>query len=49
MLINPAGGQGKAEADFEEHVKPLFDFAEITYNVVVTGRRIGMEALICIP
>ena len=38
VLINPVGGQGKAEDDFEKHVQPLFDRAEITYEVVVTGK-----------
>ena len=37
VLINPVCGQGKAEQEFREHVQPLFDRAEISYDVVVTG------------
>lgn len=38
VLINPVGGQGKAVAEFTQHVQPLFDLAEINYNIVVTGK-----------
>ena len=38
VLINPAGGKGKAVNDFKQHVQPLFDLAEINYNVVITGK-----------
>ena len=38
VLINPVGGQGRAVAEFTQHVQPLFDLAEINYNIVVTGK-----------
>ena len=37
VFINPVGGQGKSEAEFTQHVKPLFDLAEINCNIIVTG------------
>ena len=37
VLINPISGQGKAVQDFQEHVQPLFELAEITFNAIVTG------------
>ena len=37
VLINPVSGQGKAVQDFQEHVQPLFELAEITFNAIVTG------------
>ena len=37
VFINPVCGQGKAEQEFREHVQPLFNCAEISYDVVVTG------------
>ena len=37
VFINPVCGQGKAEQEFREHVQPLFNRAEISYDVVVTG------------
>ena len=40
VLINPVCGQGKAQDEFREHVQPLFDRAEISYDVVLTGENI---------
>ena len=37
VFINPVGGRGKGVSLFENEVRPLFDLAEINYNVVVTG------------
>ena len=37
MFINPVGGQGKGVSEFKQHVQPMFDLAEINYNVIVTG------------
>ncbi|CAI8016942.1 Sphingosine kinase 2, partial [Geodia barretti] len=39
VLINPISGQGKAVQDFQEHVQPLFELAEITFNAIVTERQ----------
>jgi len=37
VFINPVGGPGKGVSEFKQHVQPLFDLAEINYNVIVTG------------
>ena len=37
VLINPVGGQGKAESEFRKVVQPLFDQANIKYEIIVTG------------
>ena len=44
VLINPMGGKGNGVSDFIQHVQPMFDMAEINYNVIVTG---GAGCLIC--
>ena len=38
MFINPVGGPGKGISEFKQHVQPMFDMAEINYNVIVTGK-----------
>ena len=37
VLLNPASGPGKTVSDFKQHIQPLFDLAEINYNLIVTG------------
>ena len=37
VFINPVGGPGRGVSEFKQHVQPLFDLAEINYNIVVTG------------
>ena len=37
VFINPVGGPGRGVSDFRQHVQPLFDLAEINYNIIVTG------------
>ena len=37
VFINPVGGPGRGISEFKQHVQPLFDSAEINYNVIVTG------------
>lgn len=37
VFINPAGGPGKAVREFEQHVQPLFELAEIQYKTIITG------------
>lgn len=37
VLINPKSGKELAEVTFRNHVQPLFDIAEITYDIVVTS------------
>ena len=37
VFVNPVGGQGKAVKEFEQHVQPLFDLAEIEYTTIITG------------
>lgn len=39
VLINPAGGQGKAVALFKERVVPIFAEAAIPFEVIVSGER----------
>ncbi|OWF54540.1 ceramide kinase-like [Mizuhopecten yessoensis] len=38
VFINPIGGKGTGVKTFEDTVKPLFDLASITYQVVVSER-----------
>ena len=38
VFINPVGGPGKGISEFKQHVQPMFDMAEINYNVIVTGK-----------
>ncbi len=38
IFVNPVGGQGKAVAQFEKIVRPLFELAEIKYDVIFTGK-----------
>ncbi|XP_060081337.1 ceramide kinase-like [Ylistrum balloti] len=38
VFINPIGGKGTAVKTFEDTVKPLFDLAGITYQVIVSER-----------
>ena len=47
VFINPVGGQGKSEAEFTHHVKPLFDLAEINCSIVVTGGEEGEGDYCC--
>ena len=44
VFINPVGGPGKGVSEFKQHVQPMFDMAEINYNVIVTGK----EYKVCI-
>lgn len=39
VFINPVGGPGRGVNDFRQHVQPLFDLAEINYNIIVTERQ----------
>ena len=38
VFINPVGGPGKGISEFKQHIQPMFDMAEINYNVIVTGK-----------
>lgn len=38
VFINPVGGPGRAITEFKQHVQPMFDLAEINYNIIVTGQ-----------
>ena len=38
VLINPVGGKGKAVTEFDRNVRPMFDVAEIKYEVIITGK-----------
>ena len=37
ILINPAGGRGKAQQMFRTQSQPLLDLAGAKYQIVVTG------------
>ena len=39
LFINPMAGTQKGHSTFKQHVKPLFDLAEINYVVKVTGNQ----------
>lgn len=39
VLINPHGGQGKAEAIYRRHAAPIFAAARCTTDIVITKRR----------
>ena len=37
VLINPVSGRGKSVQEFQEQVKPLFEMAEINFDILITG------------
>lgn len=37
MLVNPAGGKGKAVSIYRSQIQPLFELANANCQVVVTG------------
>ena len=37
VLINPVGGKRRGVTDFDRIVRPMFDVAEIKYEIVITG------------
>ena len=41
IFINPFGGTGKAEQLFDEHVRPMFDMAEVQSTIIVTSEYKG--------
>lgn len=38
VLINPKSGKGKSLEEFHNHIQPIFELADITFNVIVTSK-----------
>ena len=48
VLVNPAGGKGKAIHIYQTQIRPLLELAEADCKVIITGIRVDDESVVII-